>query len=152
MPTATPCALVIFGASGDLAKLKLIPAIYELAHEKLLPEKFALIGYGRKDISDDEFRKICNEAIQKNSRGSLRPLKLSLWPLPASETWGYGTSSLTFISLVFSKASGKAERNAVPLIRVRAARRKERGTDELLRLTATNGLTLVPATFRQSLL
>ncbi len=44
MPTATPCALVIFGASGDLAKLKLIPAIYELAHEKLLPEKFALIG------------------------------------------------------------------------------------------------------------
>ena len=63
MPTATPCALVIFGASGDLAKLKLVPAIYELAHEKLLPEKFALIGYGRKEISDSEFRTMCREAI-----------------------------------------------------------------------------------------
>ena len=68
MPTATPCALVIFGASGDLAKLKLIPAIYELAHEKLLPEKFALIGYGRKEITDDEFRTICKDSILKNSR------------------------------------------------------------------------------------
>ena len=36
MPSASPCALVIFGASGDLAKRKLIPAIYELAREKLL--------------------------------------------------------------------------------------------------------------------
>ena len=68
MPTATPCALVIFGASGDLAKLKLIPAIYELAHEKLLPEKFALVGFGRKEISDDEFRKICRDSITKNAR------------------------------------------------------------------------------------
>src|SRR5437764_11250988 len=68
MPTATPCALVIFGASGDLAKLKLIPAIYEMAHEKLLPEKFALVGFGRKEISDAEFRKMCREAILKNAR------------------------------------------------------------------------------------
>jgi len=48
----------------DLAKLKLIPAIYELAHEKLLPEKFALIGFGRKEISDAEFRTIVQEAVK----------------------------------------------------------------------------------------
>src|SRR4051812_4074991 len=76
MPTATPCALVIFGASGDLAKLKLVPAIYELAHEKLLPEKFSLIGYGRKEISDDEFRTICKEAILKNSRSKKKEGKI----------------------------------------------------------------------------
>ena len=57
MPTASPCALVIFGASGDLAKRKLIPAIYELAREKFLPEKFALVGYSRSPMSDDEYRK-----------------------------------------------------------------------------------------------
>ena len=76
MPTATPCALVIFGASGDLAKLKLIPAIYELAHEKLLPEKFALIGYGRKEISDDEFRNICKDAVLRNSRSVKKDKKV----------------------------------------------------------------------------
>jgi glucose-6-phosphate 1-dehydrogenase len=76
MPSATPCALVIFGASGDLAKLKLVPAIYELAHEKLLPEKFALIGYGRKHISDEEFRGMCNDAIQKNSRSKKKEGKV----------------------------------------------------------------------------
>ena len=70
MPTATPCALVIFGASGDLAKLKLIPAIYELAHAKLLPEKFALIGYGRKEISDDEFRKQIRKSRSPKTRAA----------------------------------------------------------------------------------
>ena len=70
MPSAAPCALVIFGASGDLAKLKLIPACYELAKEGLLSEKFSLIGYGRKSIPDAEFRAICRESIQKNSRSA----------------------------------------------------------------------------------
>jgi glucose-6-phosphate 1-dehydrogenase len=68
MPSAAPCTLVIFGASGDLAKLKLIPACYELANEGLLPEKFALVGYGRKSIADEEFRKTCLESIRKNAR------------------------------------------------------------------------------------
>jgi len=44
MATASPCAIVIFGASGDLSQLKLVPAIYELAREGLLPEKFVLVG------------------------------------------------------------------------------------------------------------
>ena len=45
MSSPASCALVIFGASGDLAKRKLIPAIYELAKEKLLSENFALVGW-----------------------------------------------------------------------------------------------------------
>jgi glucose-6-phosphate 1-dehydrogenase len=57
MQNASPCALVIFGASGDLAKRKLIPALYELAREKLLPQQFALIGFARTEMTDEEYRK-----------------------------------------------------------------------------------------------
>ena len=68
MATAQPCAIVIFGASGDLAKIKLIPALYELLREGLLPDGFALVGYARTKMTDDEFRATCREAIGKFSR------------------------------------------------------------------------------------
>src|SRR5215208_1505735 len=63
-----PTTLVIFGATGDLSKRKLLPAIYNLAHEGALPERFNLIGCARSDWSDDEFRDVAKEAIQKFSR------------------------------------------------------------------------------------
>ncbi|HEX8323996.1 MAG TPA: hypothetical protein VF595_08780, partial [Tepidisphaeraceae bacterium] len=63
-----PCAMVIFGASGDLAKLKLIPAMYELAIEGLIADGFCLVGYARTAMSDDAFRQICAESIKKNAR------------------------------------------------------------------------------------
>ena len=63
-----PTTMVIFGASGDLAKRKLLPAIYNLAHEGALPERFNLIGCARSEWSDDEFRDIAREAITKFSR------------------------------------------------------------------------------------
>ena len=50
------CVLVIFGASGDLTKRKLIPALYNLALEKRLPERFAVVGYARSEMSHEEFR------------------------------------------------------------------------------------------------
>ena len=68
MPTAAACALVIFGASGDLAKRKLIPALYELARENLLPQQFALVGFARTEMSDDDYRRECREAVQKFAR------------------------------------------------------------------------------------
>ena len=68
MPNPAPCAMVIFGASGDLAKLKLVPAMYELAIEGLIDDHFCLVGYARTAMSDDEFRAICTESIKKNSR------------------------------------------------------------------------------------
>src|SRR5205085_2862565 len=77
MPSASACILVIFGASGDLAKRKLIPAINELAREKLLPEKFALVGYSRSPMTDDEYRKDCREAVQQFARS--KPVDLALW-------------------------------------------------------------------------
>ena len=54
--TAGPCAVVIFGASGDLAKRKLIPALYRLVQERLLPAEFAIVGLGRTPMTDEEFR------------------------------------------------------------------------------------------------
>jgi glucose-6-phosphate 1-dehydrogenase len=54
--TAEPCTVVIFGASGDLAKRKLIPALYRLVQERLLPAEFAIVGLGRTSMTDEEFR------------------------------------------------------------------------------------------------
>src|SRR5947208_10458343 len=63
-----PTTMVIFGASGDLAKRKLLPAIYNLAHEGALPERFNLIGVSRGDMSDDEFRDQARKSIAEFSR------------------------------------------------------------------------------------
>src|SRR4051812_39398034 len=63
-----PTTMVIFGASGDLAKRKLLPAIYNLAHEGALPEQFNLIGVSRGEMSDEKFREETREAISRFSR------------------------------------------------------------------------------------
>ena len=63
-----PTNLVIFGATGDLARRKLLPAVYNLAHEGALPERFNLIGVSRGDISNDEYRKSAEESIRAFSR------------------------------------------------------------------------------------
>lgn len=63
--------LVIFGASGDLTARKLIPALYNLAVDGLLPAEFHLIGYGRKDVPDADFRREAREAVGEFSRRSL---------------------------------------------------------------------------------
>jgi glucose-6-phosphate 1-dehydrogenase len=60
--------LVIFGATGDLSRRKLLPALYNLAHEGALPERFNLIGVSRRDMSDDDFRSQARESIQEFSR------------------------------------------------------------------------------------
>jgi len=59
--------LIIFGASGDLTKRKLIPALYALEIQNLLPEKFAIIGASRTEMSDENFREAMNEGLQKYS-------------------------------------------------------------------------------------
>ena len=70
---APPTVVVIFGASGDLTARKLIPAIYNLAHDGLLPADFYLIGFGRKPIPDAEFQKIAADAIKEFSRREMSP-------------------------------------------------------------------------------
>ena len=63
-----PTTLVIFGGTGDLAQRKLLPAIYNLAHEGGLPEGFNLIAVSRSDLPDDEYRATARESIKQHSR------------------------------------------------------------------------------------
>ncbi len=59
------CAVVIFGANGDLTKRKLMPALYRLAFERRLSPGFAVIGISRTPLSDDQFRDKMRESVQK---------------------------------------------------------------------------------------
>lgn len=80
---APPTAVVIFGASGDLTARKLIPAVYNLAADNLLPPDFHLVGYGRKEITDEAFREMAAEAIKEFSR---RDLSADVWGRIAERT------------------------------------------------------------------
>jgi len=73
---APPTVVVIFGASGDLTARKLVPAIFNLGLDNLLPGEFHLIGFGRKPIPDEEFQSMMDEAIGEHSR---RPLNKEIW-------------------------------------------------------------------------
>ena len=63
-----PTSLVIFGATGDLSHRKILPAIYNLAHEGALPERFNLVGTARSAMSDEQFREMVARAIREFSR------------------------------------------------------------------------------------
>ena len=73
---ASPCALVIFGASGDLTKRLLIPAVYNLKLSVLLPENFAIAGVARTEQTDDAFRGGLQKALQQFSS---EPVDASTW-------------------------------------------------------------------------
>ncbi len=80
------CTLVIFGGSGDLARRRLIPAVYNLLLDGLLPAKYAVIGLGRKAMTDEEFRNLVKEGVIKHSRQAL-----------VEETWATFQSHLFYI-------------------------------------------------------
>ena len=65
--TAEPCVVVIFGATGDLTRRKLLPALYRLARQRLLPAEFAILGTARHAMSDEEFRLKMREALDEFS-------------------------------------------------------------------------------------
>src|SRR4051812_44124162 len=71
-----PTTLTIFGATGDLAKRKLLPALYNLAHEGALPERFNLVGVSRSDHAHEEFRGQAHDAIKEFSRREPDPAVL----------------------------------------------------------------------------
>jgi glucose-6-phosphate 1-dehydrogenase len=62
---AGPCAIVIFGAAGDLTKRLLMPALYNLAHANLLPKDFAIVGVAHTAISQEDFRSNLSQDIQE---------------------------------------------------------------------------------------
>lgn len=61
--SASPCIVVIFGASGDLTKRKLVPALFRLSRERLVPGEFSIVGISRSPLSNDEFRSRMREAV-----------------------------------------------------------------------------------------
>ncbi|HEV3283362.1 MAG TPA: glucose-6-phosphate dehydrogenase [Solirubrobacteraceae bacterium] len=63
-----PTTLVLFGATGDLARRKLLPALYNLAHDGALPERFHLVGVARKEKAHEDYRAECEQAIRRFSR------------------------------------------------------------------------------------
>jgi glucose-6-phosphate 1-dehydrogenase len=70
---ADPCAFVIFGAGGDLTKRLLMPALYNLAAGRLLPDGFAVVGVARADWSDEEFRRQMRAALQQFATDGTNP-------------------------------------------------------------------------------
>lgn len=68
-----PCTLVIFGGSGDLAGRKLLPALYNLALDGILPTNFAVVGFAIDDMDDVKFRAFARAGIEKFSRRPLAP-------------------------------------------------------------------------------
>jgi glucose-6-phosphate 1-dehydrogenase len=75
--TPEPCALVIFGATGDLTHRKLVPALYNLAHEGQLPAGFAIVGFARRPKTDEQFRAELLQSVEKFSRFS--PINKAVW-------------------------------------------------------------------------
>jgi glucose-6-phosphate 1-dehydrogenase len=69
---AEPCAITIFGASGDLTQRKLIPALYSLAFRNLLPENFGIVGVARTEMSDDAWREKMQQAVKEHGRDEFR--------------------------------------------------------------------------------
>src|SRR5580765_944983 len=72
-----PAVMVIFGASGDLAHRKLLPALYSLTRDRLLPARFAIVGFARRAVSDDTFREEMRAACDEHARR--RPIDPELW-------------------------------------------------------------------------
>jgi glucose-6-phosphate 1-dehydrogenase len=70
--TPEPCAVTIFGASGDLTKRKLLPALYSLTYRGFLPERFGVLGVARTEMSTDEFCDRMKEAVQEFARDEFR--------------------------------------------------------------------------------
>ena len=82
---AGPCAVVIFGASGDLAKRKLLPALFRLVQHGLIPAEFAIVGLGRTQMSDEEFRSRMKESVVESSE--TKELDEEIWQSFADGMW-----------------------------------------------------------------
>src|SRR5436190_5128190 len=71
-----PCAVVLFGATGDLTHRKLAPALFRLAMEGQLPSEYAVVGFARRDWSDEDFRSELKATLAKEIGGNFE----TTWP------------------------------------------------------------------------
>jgi glucose-6-phosphate 1-dehydrogenase len=81
------CAIVVFGASGDLTKRKLVPALINLARDRLLPQEFAVIGIARRPMSDADFRQKLAQALHESAP-----------PAPDGPLWSWLEQRLYYLS------------------------------------------------------
>jgi glucose-6-phosphate 1-dehydrogenase len=86
--TPEPCIITIFGASGDLTARKLFPALYALAFRRLLPDRFAVVGSARRELTDEEFRAVMREAVEQHARD---PVRDEVWDWLAERTYYVAT-------------------------------------------------------------
>jgi len=91
-----PCAVVIFGASGDLTRRKLFPALYSLALRGMLPKQFGVVGVARSEESDDEFRERMKHAVQEFGRDKFR-----------EETWDWLAEGMRYVATDFADDDGQ---------------------------------------------
>jgi glucose-6-phosphate 1-dehydrogenase len=73
---AGPCGLVLFGVTGDLARKKLMPAIYDLSNRGLLPPGFAMTGFARRDWATEDFVNVVHDAVEQYAR---TPFREAVW-------------------------------------------------------------------------
>ena len=88
--TAQPCAVTIFGASGDLTKRKLIPALYSLAFRRLLPSQVGVVGAARTEMSSEEFRERMRQHVIDHARDEFR-----------EDVWETLASGMRYVAMEF---------------------------------------------------
>ena len=93
--TPEPCALTIFGASGDLTQRKLFPALYSLAVRHLLPEHFAVVGVARTQMTTEAFVERMRDAVQEHGRDEFHP-----------ETWDELAAGVRYVAMEFDDDAG----------------------------------------------
>jgi glucose-6-phosphate 1-dehydrogenase len=93
-----PQAIAVFGATGDLARRKILPALYNLAREGLLPERHVILGFGRTDWDDEAFREHAGDAVKEFSRTSLD-----------EDVWKPFAASLSYLRGSFEDPAAMAE-------------------------------------------
>src|SRR5688572_9214099 len=89
-----PCIMVIFGATGDLTRRKLIPALYNLFHEGALPEKFAVCAYARREKDEASYREEFHADLVKYSRQ------------PPQDDWNRLAEKIFYVHGEFDDAAG----------------------------------------------
>jgi glucose-6-phosphate 1-dehydrogenase len=94
--TAEPCALTIFGASGDLTQRKLLPALYALAFRNLLPEHFAVVGVARTEMTNEAWRDEMRRAVQEHARDEFR-----------EDVWAEIAEGMRYVATDFADEGGE---------------------------------------------
>lgn len=109
---AGPSSLVFFGVTGDLARKKLLPAVYDLFNRGLLPPSFGLVGFGRREWSHDEFRDYVRSYVEAHSRTPFR-----------EEVWAQFAAGIRFVTGTFD-----SDESFIKLKKTLAELDRDRGT------------------------